>query len=245
MFYYTRLEKVGQNPTDYPLVTRDVGRLFLGVDLKCCQCHNHKYIKDYKQVDFQGLMAMCFFGDGAAAEGTFHESLNLASIWELPVIYLCENNAYGEWMAFADICSVGDIAARAAGYSMPGTVVDGQDVIAVFDTVSDAVARARSGGGPSLVETKTYRYWDHSGGATIGAPYRTQAEVDEWLRRDPIALLHDRVIEGGVTTEHELEDLEREEQQGIDRAWQFALDSPFPDPNSVFEHLFSNPIPVQ
>ena len=190
-------------------------------------------------------VALCFFGDGAAAEGTFHESLNLASIWELPVIYLCENNAYGEWMAFADICSVGDIAARAAGYSMPGTVVDGQDVIAVFDTVSDAVARARSGGGPSLVETKTYRYWDHSGGATIGAPYRTQAEVDEWLRRDPIALLHDRVIEGGVTTEQELEDLEREEQQGIDRAWQFALDSPFPDPNSVFEHLFSNPIPVQ
>jgi acetoin:2,6-dichlorophenolindophenol oxidoreductase subunit alpha len=194
----------------------------------------------------QGLdrVALCFFGDGAAGQGTFHESLNLASIWQLPVIYLCENNAYGEWTPFSAVCSVSDIATRAAGYNMLGTVVDGQDVVAVYEAVSEAVGRARTGGGPSLVETKTYRYWDHAGGPELMAPYRQEDEVEEWRRRDPLTILRDQLLLTEVATEGELEQLEKEEQQGIEVAWQFALDSPFPERNQAFEHMFANPIPV-
>ncbi len=193
----------------------------------------------------QGLdrVALCFFGDGAAAEGTFHESLNLASIWNLPVVYLCENNAYGELTAFSKASSVANIADRAAGYSMEGAIADGQDVVAVYDAVSDAVARARAGVGPGLVETKTYRYFGHSGGPDPEAEYRTQAEVEEWRARDPIVLFHDRLIEDGVMTEAALKELENEEQLGIETAWKFALDSPFPEHDAAFDHLFTNPIP--
>ncbi len=201
----------------------------------------------------QGLdrVALCFFGDGAAAEGTFHESLNLAAIWKLPVIYLCENNEYSELMKFSDMCPIADIAARAAGYNMPGIVVDGQDVVAVFDAVSEAVRLARAGGGPSLVETKTYRFNAHAGGpdgSNDWSPttYRSQTEVAEWrTNRDPIKLFHKRLLHDGVATEEELTKLDDAERAGIDAAWQFALDSPFPEPGAAFDHLFTNPIPAR
>lgn len=188
----------------------------------------------------QGLdrVALCFFGDGAAAQGTFHESLNLAAIWELPVIYLCENNAYGEMTAFDEVSSVADIAARAAGYNIPGAVVDGQDVLAVFDEVSGAVVRARDGGGPSLVETKTYRFYDHAGGPDGGITYRSRAEVDEWRKRDPIVLFGRRLVEEGVVSASTLKELDEAERRGLEVAWQFALESPDPGPSAAFEHLF-------
>lgn len=192
----------------------------------------------------QGLdrVTVCFFGDGAAAEGTFHESLNLAAIWGLPVVYVCENNAYGELSAFATVTSVKDIATRAASYSMPGTIVDGQDAVAVFDVVSEAVDRARAGGGPSLVETKTYRYFGHSGGPDRVELYRTQAEVDMWRARDPIALLRERLVIEGTATGQELDQIDAEERQGIETAWQFACDSSFPEPSAAFDHMFTNAV---
>ncbi len=190
-------------------------------------------------------VTLCFFGDGAAAQGTFHESLNLASIWNLPVVYLCENNAYGEMSRHDAMSAVPNIADRAAGYNMPGVVVDGQDVLAVFDAVSAAVERARAGRGPSLVETKTYRYYGHSGGPEATAAYRSQEEVDLWRQRDPIETLGAHLVTEGIATEDDLELISSDERDGVDKAWQFALDSPFPEPSAAFDHLFSNPIPVR
>jgi pyruvate dehydrogenase E1 component alpha subunit len=192
----------------------------------------------------QGLdrVALCFFGDGAAAQGTFHESLNLAAIWKLPVVYLCENNAYGQLTAFADVCSAATVADRAAGYDMPGTVVDGQDVVAVFDAVCEAVRRGRAGYGPSLVETLTYRYFAHAGGPDAGASYRPQAELDQWRARDPIVLFRERLVAHGRITEVDVEELEAAERDGIEAAWQFALDSAFPEPSATFDHLYTNPV---
>lgn len=194
----------------------------------------------------QGLdrVTLCFFGDGAAAEGTFHESLNLASIWNLPVVYVCENNGYGELSSFQSVCSVPDVAQRAAGYGMPGRIVDGQDPVAVYEVTSEAVERARTGGGPSLVETKTYRLYGHAGGPDRQPVYRTQEEVDEWWTRDPVALFRARLLAEAVLSEAAMKELEDEEHGAIEGAWAFALSSPYPPPEAAFEHLFTNPIPV-
>lgn len=191
-------------------------------------------------------IALCFFGDGAANEGTFHESLNLASLWELPVVYVCENNGYGELTAMKDACCVPDIAQRAAGYNMTGVVVDGQDVLAVYDAVSEAVDRARSGGGPSLVETKTYRYYCHAGGLDETLPwnYRDKAEVEDWRKRDPIALFRERLLADGTATDDQLDAIEKEEAERIEAAWEFARKSPYPEPDALFEHLYTNPIAI-
>jgi acetoin:2,6-dichlorophenolindophenol oxidoreductase subunit alpha len=188
-------------------------------------------------------VSLCFFGDGAANEGTFHESLNLASVWQLPVVYVCENNQYGELTAHVDACAVRRISDRAAGYTMPGETVDGMDVGAVYAAVKSAVDRARSGGGPSLVETDTYRFFGHSGGPDRTELYRTHAEVARWRDRDPITLLRDRLVRAGMT-EAELDAIEASEQELVDQAWHFALDSPLPDPQEAYLHVFADPIPL-
>ncbi len=188
-------------------------------------------------------VTLCFFGDGAAAQGTFHESLNLAAIWALPVVYVCENNAYCEMSRHDVMCAVPDIAARAAGYNMPGTVVDGQDVVAVFDAVSTAVDRARGGGGPSLIETKTYRVYGHSGGPDPKAAYRSPEEVEAWRARDPILLMGRRLVDDGTVTSEELDKIAHEERETIEAGWQFALESPNPDRSALYDHMFTNPIP--
>lgn len=204
----------------------------------------------------QGLdrVALCFFGDGAAAEGTFHESLNLASIWQLPVVFLCENNAYGQLSALADVCPVRDISMRASAYSIPGCTIDGQDVVAVYEAASEAVERARSGGGPSLIETKTYRYHGHAGGPdvegfdladTLTTPiYRTAKEVDDWMKRDPITLFGEKLVSDEMLEAVELDTIASEERSRIDAAWEFARSSPYPDPEAAFEHLYTNPISI-
>jgi pyruvate dehydrogenase E1 component alpha subunit len=140
---------------------------------------------------------------------------------------------------------VANIADRAAGYSIPGAIADGQDVVAVFDAVSEAVSRARAGMGPGLVETKTYRYFGHSGGPDPDAEYRTQAEVEEWRARDPIVLFRERLLADGVLTETAVKEVEEEERQGIAAAWKFGLESPFPEPDAAFDHLFTNPVPAR
>ena len=191
-----------------------------------------------------GRVTLCFFGDGASNEGTFHESLNLAAVWTLPVVYVCENNGYGELSAARLVVSVPDISARAASYGIPGVTVDGQDVIAVYEAVSEAVARARRGEGPSLVETKTYRYHDHA----FGLPerdYRDPAEVEEWRKRDPVALFRVRLMADGLLDEEAVGALENAVTAEIDAAIEFAESSPYPDAAAAFEHVYTNPIPIR
>jgi pyruvate dehydrogenase E1 component alpha subunit len=189
-------------------------------------------------------VALCFFGDGAAAEGTFHESLNLAAIWALPVVYVCENNGYGELSATASVCSVDNISVRAASYSMPGVTVDGQDAAVVYDAVQEAVDHARAGHGPTLVETKTYRFYGHTGGPDPKAAYRSQQEVDEWWKRDPVALLRQQLLADHVLTDGAVKDIDEEENTRIEAAWEFARASGYPEPDAAFDHLFTNPIAI-
>jgi pyruvate dehydrogenase E1 component alpha subunit len=141
-------------------------------------------------------VCLCFFGDGTVNIGAFHEALNLAAIWKLPVVFLCENNLYGEYSPVARTTPIEQLVDRADAYGMPGTRVDGNDVAAVFDVVGAAVARAREGNGPTLIEAMTYRHKGHS--RTDPATYRPQAEVDEWLARDPIPALERALLDGGV-----------------------------------------------
>lgn len=191
----------------------------------------------------QGLdrVSLCFFGDGASNEGTFHESLNLASVWDLPVIYLCENNGYGELTPADAVMKVEHVSDRAASYAMPGAVVDGQDVLAVYDAVSEAVERARSGGGPSLVETLTYRFENHA----IGLPiehYRDEAEVEHWRsNRDPLLLFRVAADDHGIAVER-LDAIDAEAASEVAAALEFARTSPAPPPEAAFTHVFTNPI---
>jgi pyruvate dehydrogenase E1 component alpha subunit len=141
-------------------------------------------------------VALSSFGDGATNIGAFHEALNLAATWQLPVIFLCQNNEYGESTPRRAQQRIADIADRAAGYGMPGAVVDGMDVLAVHAAVADAVGRARAGDGPTLVEAKTYRFLGHYVGDAEA--YRTKAEVEQWRRRDPVLSFRDRLVEQGV-----------------------------------------------
>jgi acetoin:2,6-dichlorophenolindophenol oxidoreductase subunit alpha len=188
-------------------------------------------------------VALCFFGDGAANEGTFHESLNLASVWKLPVVYVCENNGYGETTAARDAAAVEDLSVRAAGYGLPGVTVDGQDLTTVYDAVNEAVERARRGEGASLVETKTYRYHNHSFRLPI-ENYRTQEEIDSWRRRDPIDLYRAALIAEGVLGEASAQDLLAEVTKEMADAAEFAESSPYPDHEEAFNHLYTNAIAI-
>ena len=187
-----------------------------------------------------------FFGDGASNEGACHESMNLASVWKLPVVFVCENNQYAVTTRFDTTVAVENIADRASAYNMPGVLVDGQDVIAVYEAVREAVARARSGQGPSLIEARTYRYREHAEGMSriVREPYRTEEEVEQWKRRDPIAIHRARLLEQGIATEEELTRLDSEARAAIEGALEFARQSPYPDPAELFDDLFTNPIPI-
>ncbi|MBO0727817.1 MAG: thiamine pyrophosphate-dependent dehydrogenase E1 component subunit alpha [Acidimicrobiaceae bacterium] len=188
-------------------------------------------------------VTLCFFGDGASNQGTFHESLNIAAIWDLPVIYVCENNCYGEMTAASEAISVNDVSARATAYGIPGESVDGQDVFAVYETVARAVDRARSGLGPSLVETKTYRFENHAIGLRV-EDYRDADEVEHWkTHRDPLRLFRDRLTRDGVDPA-ELDTIDKDVADEVAAAVEFARSSPPPPPEAAFSHLFTNPIPI-
>jgi acetoin:2,6-dichlorophenolindophenol oxidoreductase subunit alpha len=184
-------------------------------------------------------VCLCFFGDGAANCGPFHESLNLAAVWKVPVVFLCENNGYAVFTSPQQVTAVADIAQRAGAYGMPGTIVDGQDVLAVNEVVSTAVASARAGRGPSLVEAKTYRYHEHAewGGLNSFASYRSDAEVHAWRARDPVELFSAQML----STEFRREDLDRlrsEVLAEVEAAVNFAEQSPAPAPDALFEDLY-------
>jgi acetoin:2,6-dichlorophenolindophenol oxidoreductase subunit alpha len=188
-------------------------------------------------------VALCFFGDGAVNQGTFHESLNMAALWQLPVIYLCENNGYAITTSVARSHGQPSISKRADSYGLPGVSVDGQDVFAVYEATFDAVARARRGAGSTLIEARTYRFDEHQVGLVIpGAPYRSAEEVAAYkMHRDPIKLLRQAMLRDGCT-DADCEAIEREVAEAVAEAIRFAESSPFPEPGTLYEHMFSNPI---
>jgi pyruvate dehydrogenase E1 component alpha subunit len=182
-------------------------------------------------------VALSVFGDGATNIGAFHEGLNLAAVWKLPVIFVCENNLYGEYSPLASTTAVKDIAVRAASYAMASEIVDGQDVDAVEDVIGRAVARARAGEGPTLIEAKTYRYAGHS--RSDKAPYRKEGELDEWLARDPIELFAQKLITSGELDQDTLDDIRLHQRQLIDEAQEQVLASPSSTIPRMFENILS------
>lgn len=185
----------------------------------------------------QDKVVICFFGDGAANEGAFHESLNMAAIWKLPVVYVCENNMYAMSMSVRRAFPIEDIATRATSYAMPGVVVDGNDVLAVYEAAAQAVERARSGEGPSLLECKTYRWRGHS--KSDQQRYRTREEVESWKAKDPIVRFQKYLIQEGVLTEEEAEELALKARQAVEEAVRFAEESKEPDPEAVMEGVYA------
>jgi len=176
-------------------------------------------------------------GDGAINIGAFHEAMNMAAIWKLPVLFICENNLYGEYSPLAKTTPLTDLAQRADAYNMPGLIVDGQDVETVACEVKAAADRARSGGGPSLIELKTYRYKGHS--RTDPATYRTPGELDEWLKRDPINLLADKMKADGQLDDARLERMKQEVQQSVQDAVAWAKAEPFPPLEALYEDIYA------
>ena len=173
-------------------------------------------------------VSVVFFGDGASSQGSLHEAMNIASIWKLPVLFVCENNRYAESTPFEYAVAGGSVANRAAGYDMPGVLVDGQSALDMFEVGREAVARARAGEGPTLIEAQTYRYQGHFG-ADDPLGYRTQEEEDYYEARDCIASLLAHITDGGYATEGEIEALEARALQAVAAATAFADESPFPD----------------
>jgi len=183
-------------------------------------------------------VVLCFFGDGAANTGAFHESINMAAIWKLPVIYICENNLYGMSVAVSRAFPFDDIAERAKGYNIPGVVADGMDVLDVKKTVGEAVVMARRGEGPTLVECKTYRYYGHS--RSDPRVYRTKEEEKTWKTKDPVLDFERRLVEWGVLKEAEVKRLEEAVSKEIDQAEEFALNSPYPSIESLHNDLYTD-----
>ena len=184
-------------------------------------------------------VALAFFGDGAANQGVLYESMNMAGVWKLPMVFLCENNQYALSTPAHTVTS-GVIAERAAGFGMPGIRVEnGQDFLAVYDAVKTAVDRARAGDGPSLVEIMTYRYNEHSEGLRIATDYRDQAERLAWVEKDPITLFRQVLLDKGVPAEV-LDQLEADVLAEIDEAVRFTDESPYPELSVAFEDLYSD-----
>lgn len=184
-------------------------------------------------------VCLCFFGDGAANCGPFHESLNLAAVWKLPVVFLCENNLYAINTPVSQACAVTDVARRADAYAIPGVIVDGQDVLAVYASTYEAVCRARTGGGPTLVEAKTYRYCEHWEAPSAPPPYRSEQELAAWRARDPVELLAAHLTRVGQLSASERAMLTAEVQAEVDAAVAFAEQSPPPEPQALFEDVFA------
>lgn len=189
-----------------------------------------------------GRVALCFFGDGATSEGAFHEGMNLAAVWKLPAIFVCENNGYAVSTPASAGVPVKDMIDRAKAYAMPSIKVDGQDVDAVEAAVAEAVERARSGGGPTFVETITYRYADHA--VNMGRVLLDRgSEVDEWRKRDPIDLYRAKLIQQGVPPER-LQALEDEVAAEVADAIQFGRDSDAPTQEEAFDDVFVDRLPI-
>ena len=184
-------------------------------------------------------VGVAFFGDGAVNNGAFHEGLNLAAIFKLPTLFVCENNMYATEVPFEYAAGDIDVARKAAGYGLPGVAVDGNDVTAVYEAAGEAIARARQGGGPSLIECKTYRTRPHSEGMR-DTGYRTQEEIDRWRKRDPIDQFRQRLLNTETVSEEDFAAIDSEIKALIQEALEFAQNSPWPDPATATDHIYSD-----
>jgi len=182
-------------------------------------------------------VTLCFFGDGASNLGRFHEGINLGAVWKLPVIYICENNLWAVSVPTSCSLAISNIADRAIGYGIPGIVVDGMDVMAVYEAAGEAVARARRGEGPTLIEAKTYRFRGHFEGDS--GTYRPKEEIEEWLKRDPLKSFKEKLLEMKLLTEKKADEIDQEMLAEIDQAVKFAQESPFPEPEETLENVFA------
>jgi TPP-dependent pyruvate/acetoin dehydrogenase alpha subunit len=181
-------------------------------------------------------IALAFFGDGAVNEGAFHEAANLAGLWNLPIVFFCENNLYGEGTPQNKQAPVADLSIRAEGYAFPGVIVDGNDVLAVYQVTLAAVERARTGQGPTLIEGKTYRFRGHYEGDPM--VYRSKEEMETWRQRDPIPVFGRQLIKDKIASEKDLQAIEGEVRNTLDEAVQFAANSPRPEPGSALEGVY-------
>jgi pyruvate dehydrogenase E1 component alpha subunit len=186
----------------------------------------------------ENRVAVAVFGDGAANIGAFHEALNLASVWKLPVIFVCDNNLYGEYSRIETTTSVIDIAQRADSYSMPSEIIDGMLIDEVVPALTRAVERARNGGGPTLIEAKTYRYAGHSRADL--ATYRPEGELESWLPRDPLIVRQSQLIDSGVLTTEQVDQISQEEQESIAKVIKFTRNAPFPQPEAIFQNIWTS-----
>lgn len=186
----------------------------------------------------RGYVTVCFFGDGANNEGAFHEALNMASVWKLPVIFICENNKYGMSTSTERSTAVKNISERAAAYSMPGVTVDGNDFSAVAEAAHNAIEHARAGQGPSLIENITYRWRGHS--KSDRNRYRTKEEIDSWMARDPILRFQDELISHGIITQHEAEQIAADVVAEVRAGIEFAKSSPSPNLADVTRYVYAD-----
>ena len=192
------------------------------------------------QLEGKGEVTVCFFGDGAAAEGEFHEALNIASVWKLPIVFVCENNQYAANNAVAVQHPGIDIAAHAGAYQMPGVIADGNDVLDVHTRSDEAVARARRGEGPTLLECKTYRWHFHAMRAAKPPETRPSEEIEAWKARDAIARLEQHGLGGGVFSAAEVSAIRARVKAQLEEAVAFAEASPFPDPKDLLVDMFAD-----
>lgn len=183
-----------------------------------------------------GQVVVSFFGDGAVNSGSFHEALNFGAVWELPILYVCENNLYATEMAFHRATKNTSVQSRAAAYKMPGLDVNGNDVVAVYEAAREAIGRARSGEGPTLIECKTYRIVGHHEGDP-GTGYRTKEEVEEWKLRCPIKALREKLLEAEIVDEDTLKGIGEELTRLVEEAVEFSRSSPQPSPETVMDHV--------
>ena len=187
----------------------------------------------------RGQVAVAFFGDGATNIGAFHEAANMACALHLPIVFACENNEYGEFTPRSKTMAIQDVVERAAGYGMPGVIVDGMDAVAVYEVAAEAIARARSGGGPALIEAKTYRFYNHHGIQNLGLKYRSDDEVAEWKLRDPIMMIEQQMISSGVARAGEFEAIWDEIRVDIAAAIEFAEVSPVPTADQLLADVYT------
>ncbi len=185
-------------------------------------------------------VAVAFFGDGGSNNGAFHEGLNMAATWDIPVIFVCENNMYATEMPFAKATKNTNIASRAAAYGIPGVQVDGNNVLEVYEKTGEAVARARRGEGPTLIECLTYRWFGHHEGDP-GVAYRTKEEIAAWKARDPIQKLHDDAIAAKLASEQEFKQIDVDIKGELEDAAEFALSSPLEKNETALDHVYFNP----
>jgi 2-oxoisovalerate dehydrogenase E1 component len=183
-------------------------------------------------------VSVAFFGDGAVNNGAFHEGLNLATIWDLPVLFVCENNLYATEVPFNTVTRQPEVARKAASYGLPGIAVDGNDILAVYQAAGEAIERARAGGGPTLLECKTYRTRPHSEGMRDGG-YRTVEEINSWKARDPITMLRESLVQEGIAEGQEIDRIENDVQALIAEAVEFARDSPWPDTATAATYILN------